>query len=1234
MKSLILLITFIAVSTASQARQQNAAPEIVLQAGISSPQTQISFSPDGRLLASMGMTGNAIKLWEVSTGRLLRHLESSIPAMGASSLTRPFRFSANGQMLTAFADGKITRWDVESGREVSSTVMPATKDVMTALLSDDGRIVAALTIKSSLRVWDGSTAQELRPITFADGENFVTQEAFALSPNGKLVALLTETVKASRRGVERKTQVSVWDVATGRRVQALNAPSAATRLGGSKFANLGFSSDGTWLALRDEATFRIWDVAAGREVKSFASPGTTAPDPIFMMFASKFLFSPDRRMVSFVTEGNKMNLVDSSSASRLHSFAGHNGSIVGMSFSGDGKLIASSGADNQIKIWDTTAGTEIRTLNGSAMPVNDLSFSSDGKSLALASTQATTLWDLNASAVRQAVVAPAGYARKSYGGLFDHPAILSRGGKWLAAGNDTTAVVKIWDVVTGHPLPDLSLTQDKQLGNAAFSADGKLVALVEQNRQAGTGPALAIPAQPITIPDMSKMMELMQKDPKKMQEEMKKLQDAMQQGDMSAGFGMMQQLAIPGLGTGSGRSANTLRIVEVASGRQLHAIPLPGGLMNQGGSGSPMSASAVSFNADGSVVAFSSGLSSPISLRAVATGQELRSLKTNLSMGVYALAWSPDGARLASAQWGLKKNILDPNAADDFSFDDMTFGITVWDAQTGMEVAKLAGHNNFTNALAFSRDGRTLASGSYDSTIKLWDIATGRELQTMKGHTGSVVAIEFSPDGKFVVSGGEDGSARLWSVGTGALTATMVSLNKGEDWLVVTPDGLFDGSPAGWNQILWRFSQRLSDVSPVEIFFNEYFYPGLLSDILAGKTVKAAAGDIAQKDRRQAKLNLVVDNADTTAAIATKIVNIHINITEAAAGARDVRLFRNGSLVKAWSGDVSTDSSTPLQAQVSIVAGANQITAYAFNRDNVKSADATIFITGADSLKRSGTLHLIVVGINEYENSGYNLKYAVADAQAFASTIADQQKKLGIFANVQITPLMDRDATKANLLDAIRKLRAEPEDAVILYYAGHGTAQGQHFYLIPHDLGYKGGRTELDPAGLNTMLSHSISDIELEQALQTVDAGHMLMVIDACNSGQALEAEEKRRGPMNSKGLAQLAYEKGIYILTAAQSYQAALEAEQLGHGYLTFALVEEGLKTAAADVQPNDGIVILREWLDYATARVPKMQEANMQDTRNLTKVSVVEAEDSVQKPRVFYRREREASPMVVAKP
>ena len=120
----------------------------------------------------------------------------------------------------------------------------------------------------------------------------------------------------------------------------------------------------------------------------------------------------------------------------------------------------------------------------------------------------------------------------------------------------------------------------------------------------------------------------------------------------------------------------------------------------------------------------------------------------------------------------------------------------------------------------------------------------------------------------------------------------------------------------------------------------------------------------------------------------------------------------------------------------------------------------------------------------------------------------------------------------------------------------------------------------------------AVSDLELERALEPVDAGRIVLVIDACNSGQALEADEKRRGPMNSKGFAQLAYEKGMNILTAAQGYRLAMEDSTLGHGFLTYGLVGEGLESTAADYRPADGEVLLREWLEFATARIPEIHQ------------------------------------------
>jgi len=72
------------------------------------------------------------------------------------------------------------------------------------------------------------------------------------------------------------------------------------------------------------------------------------------------------------------------------------------------------------------------------------------------------------------------------------------------------------------------------------------------------------------------------------------------------------------------------------------------------------------------------------------------------------------------------------------------------------------------------------------------------------------------------------------------------ALNSSEsDWLVVTPDGLFDGSPAAWKQILWQFGGNTFDVMPAETFFNEFYYPGLLAELMAGKKAAGAEKHIA-----------------------------------------------------------------------------------------------------------------------------------------------------------------------------------------------------------------------------------------------------------------------------------------------------------------------------------------------------------------------------------------------------
>ena len=146
--------------------------------------------------------------------------------------------------------------------------------------------------------------------------------------------------------------------------------------------------------------------------------------------------------------------------------------------------------------------------------------------------------------------------------------------------------------------------------------------------------------------------------------------------------------------------------------------------------------------------------------------------------------------------------------------------------------------------------------------------------------------VAFSWDNKYLVSGSRDTTPiKVWEVASGKELASLIAFDE-HDWIVVTPDGLFDGSPAAWNKILWRFNNNTFDHAPVEAFFSDFYYPGLLTDIFAGKHPKAPS-DISQKDRRQPQLKLSAGRchftSDATLTARMRNVAVKIDVSEAAA---------------------------------------------------------------------------------------------------------------------------------------------------------------------------------------------------------------------------------------------------------------------------------------------------------------------------------------------------------------
>jgi WD40 repeat protein len=529
-----------------------------------------------------------------------------------------------------------------------------------------------------------------------------------------------------------------------------------------------------------------------------------------MASCASVAFSPDAKRVATAARGafGSGKVWDAATGKELLALYGHAGRFSRIVFSPDGKRLATAGADNTAKVWDAVTGKELLTLSGHSDSVNGVAFSPDGKRLATAGDDKTAkVWDAMTS--------------KELLTLSGHDGRISRvafspDGKWLAtAGDDKTA--KVWDAMTGKELLTLS-GHDGRISGLAFSPDGKRLATAADD---GTAKVWDVHSgqQVITLYRTGESSNAIAFDTKGARlvtgygDGVAKVWDAATGSvliTLSGEASPVWDVAFSSDGTrvATANDDGTARMWDVspAGGPEWFTLVPQGGPVLD-----------ITYGPDGRHLATACGFY--VKVWNAASGKELSTLSGQADR-TFRVAFSPDGSRLATrgddqttrvwdAATGkvllalptplLPSGTVDPSGTVNhgvaFSPDGKRLATSgrdgnmrIWDASTGKTLITLPGQAGTIYSVAFSPDGARLVTGSA-ATAQLWDAATGKALLTLPGQSGTTYSVAFSPDGARVAAGRMDKTVKVWDVVTGQVLFTFSGQRGIIHSVAFSPDG-------------------------------------------------------------------------------------------------------------------------------------------------------------------------------------------------------------------------------------------------------------------------------------------------------------------------------------------------------------------------------------------------------------------------------------------------------------
>ncbi len=589
-------------------------------------------------------------------------------------------------------------------------VVPLGKGLLWHLAcSADGRYLATAgfgpSMRGEVKLRDAATGKELHTLT---------GHAVAFQPAGGQVAT------AANDGV--KGNVLLWDAATGKLLRTLRGHTES-------ITSLSYRPDGKRLASAGlDGKARVWDLGTGDEVLSFGDHSDR-----LMLVA----YSPDGRRIASWGVNTHIRIWDAVTGEKQLQLEGHWHGVFSLLFSRDGRHLVSAGSDGQ-RFWNLQTGQLERTFRGINSATLTATFSPDGDRLVFAGGDKTIqIWDWPS---RQEVLALRGHTD-----VVTALAFSADGRRLFSASPDGT--IRVWDgtpLAQGPPLRHRPLQgHEGPVFGLAFSPDGRYLATGALDGTArlwdvGARKLLhTLPGQDVStvafhdggrrLTTVSTDGTLVQWDPAtgERRRTLRAHLGPIWNSNFCAGF-----------------SADGERLASLSKDRAVHVWETDSGrevVSSSEGAALPQSAY---LSPDGRRVAIA-GIGS-LRILEVASKKPVAAWSLSFQHGVYQLAFSADGRRLAGA-----------------SLDG---GVRVWDIKSE-KLLHTFRHRDRVACVAFHPNGKQLASGSCDNTTRVWDLETDREVDTLYGNIGYVMALAYSPDGKLLATASGHryaGEVQLW----------------------------------------------------------------------------------------------------------------------------------------------------------------------------------------------------------------------------------------------------------------------------------------------------------------------------------------------------------------------------------------------------------------------------------------------------------------------------------------